>query len=93
MREHLKAGEEVSFPGLLDIKLIVESVQGRMVHCKYFDDFLRKYIRVTFPIDNLVRTTSASTRTIPATTTPSGTPTSVRAPAAAAQPDPANDIY
>ena len=76
MCEHLKAGEEVSFPGLLDIKLIVEGVRGGKVHCKYYDDHLGKYIKLTFPIDTLVRTT----------------PTSGQGSAVSAPPDPANDI-
>jgi hypothetical protein len=76
MYDHLKVGEEVSFPGLLDIKLIVEGVQGRKVFCKYYDDHLKKFIRLTFPIDNLVRVT----------------PTSAPTPVVSAHPDPANDI-
>jgi hypothetical protein len=55
MYNHLKTGEEVSFPGLLDIKLIVEEVHHSKVRCKYYDDHLKKYIRVTFPADALVR--------------------------------------
>ena len=76
MFHHLKAGEEVSFPGLLDIKLIVEEANDSRVRCKYFDDHLRKYIRVTFPADALIRVT----------------PTSAPAPAVSAPPDPASDI-
>jgi hypothetical protein len=62
MFDHLKIGEEVSFPGLLDIKLIVEELNDGKVRCKYFDDHLHKYIRVTFPADALIRVTPASAR-------------------------------
>jgi hypothetical protein len=57
MYDLLEVGEEVSFPGLLDIRLIVEDaheIQGN-IRCKYFDDHLRKYIRLTLPANQLVR--------------------------------------
>jgi hypothetical protein len=76
MFHHLKPGEEVSFPGLLDIKLIVEEANNSGVRCKYFDDHLRKYIHVTFPADALIRVT----------------PTLAPAPAVSVPPDPASDI-
>ena len=79
MYDRLKAGEEVSFPGLLDIKLIVEDVhefRGN-IRCKYYDDHLKKYIQLTLPSDALIR----------------ATPTSGSAPAVSARPDPADDIY
>jgi hypothetical protein len=52
----LKVGEEVTFPGLLDIRLIVEEVHENRsnVRCKYYDDHLKRYIRLTLPIDALV---------------------------------------
>lgn len=52
----LKVGDEVTFPGLLDIKLIVEEVQENSgsVRCKYYDDHLRKFIKLTLPADALV---------------------------------------
>jgi len=53
----LEVGEEVSFPGLIDIRLIVEEVhevRGN-VRCKYYDDHLRKYIKLTLPLDALIR--------------------------------------
>jgi hypothetical protein len=62
MFNHLKAGEEVSFPGLLDIKLIVEEVNDSGVRCKYYDDHLQKYIRVTFPADALIRAAADTAR-------------------------------
>ena len=57
MFDILKAGEEVSFPGLLDIKLIVEEVHEMRgnVRCKYYDDHLKKYIKLTLPTNGLVR--------------------------------------
>lgn len=56
MYAHLKVGEEVTFPGLLDIKLIVEEVfeNKGVVKCKYYDDHLRKFIKLTLPADSLV---------------------------------------
>jgi hypothetical protein len=57
MYDLLKVGEEVSFPGLLDIKLIVEEIyenQGS-VRCRYYDDHLNKFIKLTLPADSLVR--------------------------------------
>jgi len=52
----LKVGEEVTFPGLLDIRLIVEEVYENRgnVRCKYYDDHLKRYIRLTLPADALV---------------------------------------
>jgi hypothetical protein len=76
MFHHLKIGEEVSFPGLLDIKLIVEAINDGKVRCKYYDDHLQKYIRVTFPAEALIRVT----------------PTLAPAPAVSAPPGPASDI-
>ena len=56
MYEFLKVGEVVTFPGLMDIKLIVEEViENRgTVRCKYYDDHLKKYIKLTLPADALV---------------------------------------
>lgn len=52
----LKVGEEVTFPGLLDIRLIVEEVYENRgnVRCKYYDDHLKRYIRLTLPTDALI---------------------------------------
>jgi hypothetical protein len=52
----LKVGEEVTFPGLLDIRLIVEEVHENRgnVRCKYYDDHLKRYIKLTLPTDALV---------------------------------------
>jgi hypothetical protein len=61
MYDYLKAGEEVSFPGLLDIRLIVEEVCESGVRCKYYDDHLNKYIKLTFPSDALIRTGKQTT--------------------------------
>jgi hypothetical protein len=52
----LKVGEEVTFPGLLDIRLIVEEVHENRgyVRCKYYDDHLKRYIKLTLPTDALI---------------------------------------
>jgi len=56
MYAHLKVGEEVNFPGLLDIKLIVEEVYENKgsVRCKYYDDHLKRFIKLTLPADSLM---------------------------------------
>lgn len=51
-----EVGEEVSFPGLLDIRLIVEDtheIHGN-IRCKYYDEHLRRYIRLTLPANQLL---------------------------------------
>jgi hypothetical protein len=52
----LKVGEAVTFPGLMDIKLIVEEVYENKGHvrCKYYDDLLQKFIKLTLPADSLM---------------------------------------
>jgi len=56
MYEFLIVGEEVNFPGLMDIKLIVEEVYENKgtVRVKYYDDQLKRYIKLTLPADALV---------------------------------------
>jgi hypothetical protein len=65
MYDFLKVGEEVTFPGLLDIKLIVEEVRenSRSVKLKYYDDHLRKFIKLTLPADALVPCRNAQKKT------------------------------
>ena len=66
MHANLKAGEEVTFPGLLDIKLIVDEVYENRgcVRCKYYDEHLKKFIKLTLPADALVRTRKTSEPTL-----------------------------
>ena len=56
MYDLLKVGEEVTFPGLIDIRLIVEEVNEARgnVRCKYYDDHLKRYIKLTLPSNALV---------------------------------------
>jgi hypothetical protein len=56
MYEYLKAGEVVSFPGLTDIRLIVEEVYEAKgaARCKYYDDHLKRFIKLTLPADALI---------------------------------------
>jgi hypothetical protein len=56
MYEFLKVGDEVIFPGLMEIRLIVEEVYEvrGAVRCKYYDDQLKKYIKLTLPADALI---------------------------------------
>jgi hypothetical protein len=56
MYEFLKVGAEVTFQCLHDIKLIVEEVNEvkGSVRCKYFDDNLNKFIKLTLPAESLV---------------------------------------
>jgi hypothetical protein len=65
MYDQLKVGEEVSFPGLLDIKLIVVEVHEFKIRCKYYDDHLNKYIDLTVPSDALIRTGRQGTPSAP----------------------------
>lgn len=56
MYEFLKVGAEVTFQSLHDIKLIVEEVnefKGN-VRCKYYDDNLKRFIKLTLPAESLV---------------------------------------
>ncbi len=55
MYEYLKPGEEVTFQSLLDLRLIVEEVNEKRgnVRCKYFDENLGKFIKLTLPADSL----------------------------------------
>jgi hypothetical protein len=55
MYDLLKVGEEVSFPGLSDYNLIVVEVNENRgsVRCKYFDDHLNRFIKLTLPADAL----------------------------------------
>ena len=68
MYDLLKIGEEVTFPGLLDIKLIVEEINERRgsARCKYYDDHLKRFIRLTLPADSLVPTRKAPVHKRPA---------------------------
>ena len=63
MYEFLKVGEEVTFPGLLDIKLVIEEVQENRgsVRCKYYDEHLKRFIKLTLPADALVPLRKART--------------------------------
>ena len=56
MYEYLKPGEEVTFQSLLDLRLIVEEVNERKgnVRCKYFDENLGKFIKLTLPAESLM---------------------------------------
>ena len=67
MYEFLKVGEEVTFQSLHDIKLIVEEVnefKGN-VRCKYFDENLKRYIKLTLPADSLIPCSSSKKKTVP----------------------------
>jgi uncharacterized protein YodC (DUF2158 family) len=65
MYDVLKVGEEVTFRGLLDIKLIVEEVyeNSGSVRCRYFDDYLDKFITLTLPADALAPVRKAHKKT------------------------------
>jgi len=56
MYHYLKSGAEVTFQCLHDIKLIVEEFNEYKgnVRCKYYDDHLKRFIRLTLPADSLV---------------------------------------
>ncbi len=55
MYEFLKVGEEVTFQCLHDIRLIIEEInefKGN-VRCKYYDDNLGRFIKLTLPAESL----------------------------------------
>ena len=56
MYDFLKVGEEVTFQCLHDIKLIVEEVNEfkGSVRCKYYDENLKKFIKLTLPAESLI---------------------------------------
>ena len=62
MYEYLKPGEEVTFQSLLDLRLIVEEVNERRgnVRCKYYDENLGKFIKLTLPAESLIPRRNAS---------------------------------
>lgn len=62
MYDYLKPGEEVTFQSLLDLRLIVEEVNERRgnVRCKYYDENLGKFIKLTLPADSLTPFRDAS---------------------------------
>ena len=62
MYEYLKPGEEVTFQSLLDLLLIVEEVNERRgnVRCKYYDENLGKFIKLTLPAESLTLRKNAS---------------------------------
>lgn len=56
MYDFLKVGAEVTFQCLHDIRLIVEEVnefKGN-VRCKYYDENLKRFIKLTLPAESLV---------------------------------------
>lgn len=57
MYHFFKVGEEVTFHSLADIRLIVEDINETNggVRCKYFDENLRRFIKLTLPADSLTR--------------------------------------
>jgi hypothetical protein len=55
MCDIFKVGEEVTFRALVDLPLIVEGVDELRgnVRCKYFDDHLLRFIKLTLPAESL----------------------------------------
>ncbi|HVU54947.1 MAG TPA: hypothetical protein VHD83_07820 [Puia sp.] len=55
MYHYLKPGVEVTFQCLHDIKLIVEEFNEHKgnVRCKYYDDNLHRFIKLTLPAESL----------------------------------------
>ncbi len=56
MFNFFRIGEEVVFQSLSDILLIVEGVNevNGGIRCKYFDENLNRYIKLTLPPESLV---------------------------------------
>lgn len=64
MYNFFRIGEEVVFQSLSDILLIVEGVNevNGGIRCKYFDENLNRYIKLTLPPESLVPHKSPSGR-------------------------------
>lgn len=56
MYHYLKAGAEVTFQCLHDLTLIVEEFNEHKgnVRCKYYDDNLKQFIKLTLPAESLM---------------------------------------
>lgn len=56
MYDFFRIGEEVIFHSLSDLLLIVEGVNEANggIRCKYFDDNLKRYIKLTLPPESLI---------------------------------------
>jgi len=56
MYSFFRIGEEVIFQSLSEIPLIVEGINevNGGIRCKYFDDNLKRYIKLTLPADSLI---------------------------------------
>jgi len=67
MYDFLKVGDEVTFQCLHDIKLIIEEInefKGN-VRCKYYDDNLQRFIKLTLPADSLTPVRKAVVKKMP----------------------------
>ena len=64
MYHFLKEGAEVTFQCLHDIKLIVEEFNEHKnnVRCKYYDENLKRFIKLTLPADSLIPAPKAKNR-------------------------------
>lgn len=64
MFNFFRIGEEVVFQSLSDILLIVEGVNeiNGGIRCKYFDENLNRYIKLTLPPESLVHHKSGPDR-------------------------------
>jgi hypothetical protein len=56
MYDFFQVGQEVIFQSLSDIRLIVEGINETNggVRCKYFDENLNRYIKLTLPPESLI---------------------------------------
>jgi hypothetical protein len=56
MYDFFNIGQEVTFQNLSDLRLIVEGVNEANggIRCKYFDDNLKRYIKLTLPPESLI---------------------------------------
>ena len=56
MYEYFRVGEVVTFQSLSELPLIVEGINeiSGGIRCKYFDDNLKRYIKLTLPAESLI---------------------------------------
>ena len=56
MYDFFRVGEKVTFQSLSDLHLIVEGVNEANggIRCKYYDDNLKRFIKLTLPAESLI---------------------------------------
>jgi len=53
MNPLLKAGDQVAMMNLVEPKMSIVSIVGKVAHCEYLDDFINQKVKLTLPIESL----------------------------------------